>query len=70
MHDTLLVGMVETFGNLRDDVGCRAVMLNRAVAADEFPQIAARHVFRDKEIHIAVVARVDGPDQLRMVGGC
>ena len=66
VHDALLVGLVKPFGDLRDDVGRRR-HAQRTVAADQLPQIAARHVLGDEEVYVPVPAGVDGPHELRMI---
>ena len=66
MDDPLGMGIFQPLGHLADDRG-RFRHAERPVAADQLPQVGARHVFGDQKVDVSILTGVQGHDQLGMM---
>ena len=66
MDDPLLVGVLEGLGHLRDDPRGQ-LHAQGAVAADQLAEVGAGHELDDQVIDVAVLAVVQGADQVAMI---
>jgi len=66
MNQAALMRIMQTNGSLHDDVG-GLLHRQRAFGTDESPQIGAGHILRHQVMHIAVLSRVIGADEIRVI---
>ena len=66
MNHPLLVGVLEGLGDLGNDP-CGGLHAQRAVAADQLPQVHPRHVLRHHVVHVEVVPLVKGMNEVRVI---
>ena len=66
VDDARLMGVLQPFRDLRDDVR-RRLHAQWPAAANELPQVGAGHEFGDQVVHVAVVARIHRTDQLGVI---
>ena len=66
VDQTLAMGVVQSFGRLRDDRR-RDRRRERSIAADQLAEVGAGHILGDEVVGVALVVGVRRADQVRMI---